>query len=85
VIEARGCSGRTRFGQPPVLVAPDRGKAALHQQIGRSPRLERAAEMISETDDLRDAERGNIRKHGFKREAVAMNIGDRGKFHRPAS
>ena len=41
--------------------------------------------MISETDDLRDAERGNIRKHGFKREAVAMNIGDRGKFHRPAS
>jgi hypothetical protein len=83
VIEAAGCSGRTEFNQPPVLIASNRHKNPLHQQISRSPRFKGAADMISQVYDVDDAEGGNIREHGLKRLAVAVNIGDRGEFHRP--
>jgi hypothetical protein len=85
VIEAAGCSGRTKFNQPPVLIASNRRKTARYQQIGRSSRFKRAAEVISEINDIGDADGGDVREHSFKRAAVAMNIGDRSEFHRPAS
>jgi hypothetical protein len=84
VIEAAGCAGRTHFDQSSILIASDGRKVPLQQQIGRSPRFEWAADVIPEVYDVRDADGGNIREHGLKRAAVAMNIGDRSKFHRPA-
>ena len=74
-----------RLPFPSILVASNGRKTPLHQQIRRPPRFKGAADVIAQIDDLLDAERGNIREHGFQRDAVAMNIGDRGKFHRPTS
>jgi hypothetical protein len=71
-----------QLDQPSVLIALNGGKTALDQQIGGSPCFERAADVIPQVHDLRDAEGGNIRQHCFKRDAVAMNVGYRSEFHR---
>ena len=48
-------------------------------------RFERAADVIPEIDHLRDADGGHIGEHGLEREAVAVDVSDRSKFHRPIS
>ena len=87
VIPALGCTlvSKIQLDQPSVLIALNGGKVPLDQQIGCSSRFERPADVIPQVHDLRDADGGYIREHCFKRDAVAMNISDCSKFHRPTS
>lgn len=82
LVDATGGAGRAQFNHYPVLIAADGSDASLHEQVGCSSRFERPAEVVAEIHDLVDAERRNIRKHGFKRHAVAVDVGDRSQFHR---
>ncbi len=54
-----------------------------HQRIHGSPRVERTARHVAEIDDLGDALRADVGKHGFQREIVSVHIGNRGKTHDP--
>ena len=76
---------RTFLDQYPVLVALNRREAAFHQHVGRALRLQRAADMVAEIDDLGDAQVGNVGQHRLQGSGVAVNIGNGGKLHRPAS
>src|SRR5262245_25010144 len=51
------------FHQHPVLVALNRGETPRHQHVGRSARLQRAADVVAEIDDLRETCGGNIGQH----------------------
>ena len=52
-----------------------------HQRIHGPPRIERPARHVAEIDDLADALRADIGQHGFQREVVSMDVGNRGKTH----
>lgn len=64
-----------------ILIALDGRKASLHQQVSRSGRFERTANMVAQVHDLVDAERSNVRKDGFERRTISVHIRDGSKFH----
>jgi len=78
-------ASKNQLDQPSVLITLNGREIPLDQQIGCSSRFERPADVIPQVHDLRDADGGYIREHCFKRDAVAMNISNRSKFHHPTS
>ena len=64
-----------------VVVASDSGQVARDQKISGASGVERAGKAIAKVDDLGNATPIDISKHGFKRGAVAVDVGDDGGLH----
>ena len=58
------------------------GGIERHQQVHRSPGVERPAGHVAEVDDVGNAGRADVGEHGFQREDVTVDVGDRGEAHR---
>ena len=78
----REAPGAPQFNHDPVLIAADGRKEQPDEKVGGPPCFERPAEVIAEVHDLVNAKRSDVRKHGFERDAVAVDVGDRSQFHR---
>lgn len=64
------------------MIAADRRDRPLDEDIGGAGRVEWAAEMIAEIDDIVDPERVDVGEHRFESEIVTMDISNDGKSHR---
>jgi hypothetical protein len=51
------------------------------QQIGRPRRVERPTQGVAEVDHVADTQRGDIGKHRFECEMVAVNVCDGSEAH----
>ena len=73
---------RRLFDQPAVVIAGDTGRRVQPGQQGRrTGRIQWAAEMIAQIDDIRDARSLDIGDHRLQRETVPVNVGNDGKTH----
>ena len=52
-----------------------------HQRVHGSPRIERAARHVTEIDDFTDPLCADIGQHGFERQIVSVDVGNRSKTH----
>jgi hypothetical protein len=75
------CACAPEFNKNSILIAPNRRKASLDQQVRSSGRLKWAAYVIAKVHDLADAEGSQVRKNGLKSETIPVYIRDCSKFH----
>jgi hypothetical protein len=75
------CACLPEFNKNSILIAPNRRKASLNQQVRSSGRLKWAAYVIAKVHDLANAEGSQVRKNSLKSEKIPMYIRDCSKFH----
>ena len=63
------------------MVAPDGGKVARHQQIGRFRHLQRAAQDVAQVHRLVHALARNVGQHRLQGQQVAVDVGNDGELH----
>lgn len=70
-----------KLQKPAALVAANWYEAAFHLHIRSPCGFQRAAEVITEVDDVHDVLAIDVRQHGSHRIKVAVNVRESGEPH----